>query len=850
MFSKNPFEKKFKNFLNLSKKPEVKKEEVEKIFKQIIEGKQDLKEISQSVEENVFQSALKKAFELKLKNGEEIAEFFNYFSNSIKEELKEKDFLIKKNISQYIPQSDLATIQNLLSLIKDQKQIKKVLIKAILTNIKEGNYISHILQLLNEKDLAIIKKNQKIIIEGILKRLEKSSDLSDYLLLLDKKNKEDFKKKNIKAIENAVINRLKEGVSINDLNKLLTKKAVEAIDLDLIKKAIELSFKKINQIEESYFQGLLKEKSEQALKGLISNFIDKNKKIPENFLSYISFKKIEEIFKEKLINLLKVQVFKPETNFNFINYEYLLKDKKIIDFLEEAIVYLLKNDINFTNESFVIFDKNELQNKVEAIKNKREIQDLFQKKIKELIAEKEIYLFSNYFDFCQDEILKKAFKEGLLEVIKKGEDIDIGYFSKTLNYKLGHDNFGLILTVLNSIKQENKEIIEKAVLKRLKNGESLYFYLNYLLEAEFLDKLKKEKEIQELVKKGFFNRLEKGFSLNDYFDLLNEENRKEIIKIFENEEKLRFYVKKAVFNFFSAELNDDEIKEIDVILDKILKDRSKIFLKKCLLDRTYLPLGLKFYLREKNKSFEKYFETRHFDPNSNFQSRYVTGVVVNPQLLNLCFLTLEEIFKLNKREFQKDIFFQACFPERLDNESCGIATIAFLFLKEKSLKFTPEFFEKNKKRIALTLYDAGYFINGEHVFFSKDRKPFNPFFEGRTDILYCSNLEDIEKIWSVFTLLVHAHYPLKELLAKDLGSNFIKDFKKILGKYDKLDWLENKFVNLERQNITFEDLEKLKNTLLDIVEQRKNNEDLKREIREFVAKYNTLLNSFYSVEAL
>jgi uncharacterized protein (DUF1015 family) len=50
-------------------------------------------------------------------------------------------------------------------------------------------------------------KNQKIIIEGILKRLEKSSDLSDYLLLLDKKNKEDFKKKNIKAIENAVINR-------------------------------------------------------------------------------------------------------------------------------------------------------------------------------------------------------------------------------------------------------------------------------------------------------------------------------------------------------------------------------------------------------------------------------------------------------------------------------------------------------------------------------------------------------------------------------------------------------------------------------------------------------------------
>lgn len=845
------FSEKFKKVFNLDREiKNLKDLEVKRIFQEIIGGK-NLKEIAENSEPKVFQEALKKAFEYNLKEKKEIEDFFNYFTKETKEELRNKENLIKRNIDYYIARNSFEVIKNLVSLINDQKSAQSILVKGILKNIKEGNYISHVLKLLEEESLKEIKKHQKIIKRGLLKRLEKGSWVKDYIFLLDEENREKIKKENAGEIENALIIRLQEGGDISDLNELLTSEIVEKIDLNLVRKAITSNLKKINKLEDSYFFGPLKVKSELVLKSLIHELIDNKQKIPNYFLDYISQERIEEIFKENLIYLLNVYEFKENTRFNFFDYEYLLKDKKIIDFLEEVILHFLSKGVDFSIEGFILFEEEDLKKKIEEIKNKKEFQELFKKRIKELVEEKAIYVFPGYFLLTRQEIFKEAFRDGLKEIIKKGEDIDIEYFSRTNEYKnFTYNHFGLVLEVLNSIKEEEQDIVKQAVLKRLKEGKNLYFYLNYLLSEENLKEIKEKREFQDLIKKGFFKRLEKGFSLNDYFDLLNEENKKEIEEKLEDEEKLKEYVKKAILNFFTAELKEKEKGELDIILNDLIKDRSKIFLRKCLLDRTYLPLGLKFYLKEKDEKFKKYFEYRSFKPDANFKSCYVTEVVANPQLFSLCFLVLEKIFQLNQRNFKKNIFFQACFPERLKNEECGILTIAFLLTREKVLKFTQEFFEKNKEDISLTIYDAGMFLNGEHVFFTKDKKPFNPFFEGRTDVLYCSNLKDIENVLTVSTLLMHARYSLKDLLHKDLGLNFIKEFKLILEKYNKLDWLDNKFIQLQKRDVSFDDLEKLRNTLIDITFERQNNEDLREDIRKLIEKYNILINSFNSVEAL
>ena len=361
-------------------------------------------------------------------------------------------------------------------------------------------------------------------------------------------------------------------------------------------------------------------------------------------------------------------------------------------------------------------------------------------------------------------------------------------------------------------ERTNQEALKDGLTDRIKNGLDIPSDYLSLASEETIQELKQN---QEAIKDGLTYRIKNGRGISGYLPLASEET----LSIFENETELRTMTEGAVRSFF----NNTEELEQEII--ETTAGRSKKELEKILFDKTLLPVGIKIHTKE-NPIIGLFMEKTGGFVAHKSETCFVANPVANTSILELCLEALDKKMKLENLAFDKDTYFQTCVPERLNNEMCGIATIAFLLARKKTLQYTKELITHNQDTIGVTIYDAGKVVIGEHFVPTKDDHKENPQFNGRTDMLLCGNLEDIKIVQLLLSLLVHANYQEQELKHRELGQNFINEFKAVLAKHNNADWLNNQFVDLKTQ-----DVDGLSVILLAITNHR-------NETNEYVKNYN------------
>jgi hypothetical protein len=474
--------------------------------------------------------------------------------------------------------------------------------------------------------------------------------------------------------------------------------------------------------------------------------------------------------------------------------------------------------------------------------------------------------YDRFAKYLSHEKLEDAFAEALAVLIKRGD-------IKNYNYYLTFLTPSLQLGVFNKIKDNYQEQLKNGIINLiLQNKDFAEFQFFALVTDKTL-----QDALKEAIKKSC---LEKIIITKNYFGFLEEETIEEIKKelSLEIEEFLIFLLGKGYaippfyFNFIN---NLDKLEKEPTLQKKILVSNIKSFFKKdapisdkeieseidkikgeeikeIAFGRTILPIGIKVHTN-KNSILDKFLEGTVFRAHKK-DVTYVAGVAPNVEVVKLALNILNskikkyneglldkegreslqpkllkstEIYNEEKLEdLYKDSYFQVCVPERLPNEACGIATIAFLFLKKNIPQYDEHIIETNANAIGITIYDGGVVYNEPFFVAQKDNKADIPTFNGRTDMLFCKNNEEIEKAHFLLSLLVNAYYTNEDLLFKEIGHNFVEDFKKLLAKHNKLHWLNRQFVE-----ITEEKKKPLADLLIEIT-------NLRNEINDEIINYN------------
>ncbi len=438
-------------------------------------------------------------------------------------------------------------------------------------------------------------------------------------------------------------------------------------------------------------------------------------------------------------------------------------------------------------------------------KNKSESEKIDRAKVEEIKKDiNELKDVSKYVDSVSPETLQKALQEGIKESISRGY--------------VPQDYLNLATEeTINKIKedQDSQDLIKKVIKK--------YISIEWDIPEEY-PTIATEETLQKALQEGIKERISKGFSFFQYLNLLSQKNKQEFNELFENEIKIKDFAKQTVLNSFYR--NKYSTLLHDIIDKEILPFKSKEYLKKALFDRTFVPLGLKFHTKEKKGVLDKYFQITGGFVAHQYKQCYITPPFANPYSLELFLLTTQKLLEKEKRPLGKDMYIQVCFPERMSNEFCGILTLAFLYARKNTLKFTEELLTHNQSQIGITIYDGGNFISNEHTIFDKNKKPHNFKITGRTDLLFCTSFDDIRLAQTIYTLLFHAAYKERDLIYKEIGTQFINEFKSLLKKHNKENWLNSKFVKLQ-----FQDIPQLSNILLAITEERE-------KLNENILNYN------------
>ena len=361
-------------------------------------------------------------------------------------------------------------------------------------------------------------------------------------------------------------------------------------------------------------------------------------------------------------------------------------------------------------------------------------------------------------------------------------------------------------------KRNYQEVLKEGLSRRISNGLDIQAYI-LLASEETINVLKQN---QEAIKEGLSRRISKGWDIQAYVLLASEEVLKEL---FENKESLKHLTEKAVQSFFKSGFN------LEKDISELVSNKRKEELERILFDKTLLPIGIKIHTKE-NSSVSSFLKRTGGFAAHGHETCFVANPVANASVLELCLEVLNKRMEKDGLAFDKDTYFQTCIPEKLNNEMCGIATIAFLFSRKKTLQYNENLIRHNQNTIGVTIYDAGSVVIGQHFVPTKGEYKGSPAFNGRTDMLLCGELEDIKTAQLILSLLVHASYQKQELKHRELGQNFINEFKAILAKRNHSDWMKNKFVDLAGG-----DVKGLGEVLLAITKRR-------NEMNEYVNNYN------------
>ncbi len=413
-----------------------------------------------------------------------------------------------------------------------------------------------------------------------------------------------------------------------------------------------------------------------------------------------------------------------------------------------------------------------------------------------------------YAKFASDEILQQALKEGLPKRMADGELMyDYTKFAtkETTNEFKNNESF----------QQDLKEILPE----RIANGWSIDGYAKFATEKTIIE-LKNNESFQQDLKEILPERIADGWSIDGYAKFTSDEI---ISHLFEKQE-LRIIAEKAIEAFF------DNSQGLQSEIQEVLSTKSNEEIEKALFDKTMLPVGIKIHTNNESNLSDMLAKTKLFIAHG-YNTTFVANPVANTTVLEMCLEVLEKKRVKENMLMEKESYFQTCCPERLENKECGIATIAFLLGRKNTLQYTEDLIKHNQNTNGITIYDAGNVVIGNHFVPQKGEQTENPRFNGRTDILLCSNIEDIKTANLILTLLIHATYQEKELKHKELGQSFIQEFKDILQKHKHKEWLDNKFVDIK----DYDNISGLSNVLMSITKHR-------NEINEQTRKYNAGVN--------
>lgn len=499
----------------------------------------------------------------------------------------------------------------------------------------------------------------------------------------------------------------------------------------------------------------------------------------------------------------------------------------------------------------------------------------------------------NYMLLADHSIFQQALRQGILKLMEtaiSGEDI-LKYFSQAdidtsreISELIGRDDRirgdGILqylrladddtIAFLRSDQELCNKILQRQILMSIIQGHSFEEYLQaYLLFIPLSpENIQHILEEEEFVKKALIGAVGNFFVPTAFASTLHR---------------------------FGREREHPLSSEIQTVVEE-LSPQERL---RALYDRTLLPIGLKIHT-ESNPLLDEVLEKTGGFIASGKKECYVANPVANAYIVELALKALQKklvqpreaelislkrglVSQLNELERQNPVdnkenkkeeariksikeeiekievelkntrsgeynpfppktYFQVCVPYRLDNEACGIATIAFLLARKNILKYTPELIKHNQNTIGVTIYDAGGNVVGKHFVPTEDGNGAIPYFDGRTDMLLCGGIEDIKTAHLILSLLVHARYENIPLAHQKLGELFIEEVYELLYNENVLDWLDNTFVNLKDR----EEIDRLGKVLIAIYNlrlEREVNPKMKEYIK-YIKEYNKKVENY------
>ena len=412
------------------------------------------------------------------------------------------------------------------------------------------------------------------------------------------------------------------------------------------------------------------------------------------------------------------------------------------------------------------------------------------------------------------ETIEAALEQGFIWCIKNRRPIS-EYLSKT---KDGTIQSALKQSFIGYVKNEVpipkeyldlatdetvRAVIEQVFVESLAEGKDLH--------KKYIDLLLTEGNIEPLLQQGLVKVVQEGRNpTGSQLDLVSEKT----LLIFENEPVLREAACKLTGSFF----NDP--KEMEAEVKELLEEKDIEWIRRLVFDRTLLSIGAKIHTR-RSEIGSALKRTGGFVAHGK-DTCFVSNPVPNKFVLEIA---IEALRRKLKGTLDQEAFFQACVPHRLPNEYCAIATITFLLTKANNVKYDKDVLRHNQQTAGLTIYDAGGNLDDKFYVPKVQRNDERKVsFKGRTDIVLCTNIEDLEKAHFILSLLVHASYEPVELKFKALGKKFVEEFKVILERFAHSEWLQHNFINAN-----LDDVGKI---LIDIAQQR---EDVSKIINQYNA---------------
>jgi uncharacterized protein YcnI len=642
-------------------------------------------------------------------------------------------------------------------------------------------------------------------------------------------------------------------------------------------------------IEEKYFSDKFKNILQKALESAIVHLIFNSLNIPEKYISLISKETIDKI-KTHPEHQKKIEegiLRRIQDGWN-IPDEYILfaSNKTLQRALERGIIhrisydgYILKNYISLCSKETIkkIRNNPEYQEKImrgiincisenlhpietyiplcsketiKKIKSTPEYQEEIRRGIVKSISNGwEIQ--NEYLFFVLKETLQDALEEGIVLRISSGLNISKQYIflssKETLDKikthpehqkKIEEGIFNRVLKGLNipeeyislSSEEEFQRALELGIVSRIEEGLDIPHQYARLLSSETLYKIRNNLEYQRKIMQGIIYRISESQDLDisqQYVYFMNEENASMIKRLtkelMEDVDFLKDVLKLKVKLFFNdfSQLDQEINEEVEKLADEEIKE--------IVWGKTMLPIGIKIHTRDDSLLSKFLKKTLGFVAHSQ-ETAFLSNPVSNTKIVELALNALKNKFQKEGKDhnfLDKESYYQVCVPHRLNNRFCGIATIGFLLARDNIFQYNENLIKSNQNTIGLTIYDAGGILINDFFIPTKDRKITPVEFDGRTDMLLCKGIKDIELAHFLLSLLVNADYRDKNLFFQDIAKDFILEFKNILKKYGKEDWLFNQFINISPEDT--KSIESLGSIFIEITNIR---DELNRKIKE------------------